>query len=61
MNGGPRKISLIFVPSTIVNMVASDLTIMYAGRPSISIATACFRRARFPAMLRVLSRMAMLT
>ncbi|WP_447545154.1 beta-ketoacyl synthase N-terminal-like domain-containing protein, partial [Neisseria gonorrhoeae] len=29
MNGGPRKISPFFVPSTIVNMVAGHLTIMY--------------------------------
>ncbi len=42
MNGGPRKISRFFVPSTIVNMVAGHLTIMYGLRgPSISIATAC--------------------
>ena len=42
MNGGPRKISPFFVPSTIVNMVAGHLTIMYGLRgPSISIATAC--------------------
>ncbi len=41
-NGGPRKISPFFVPSTIVNMVAGHLTIMYGIRgPSISIATAC--------------------
>ncbi|KEY57653.1 beta-ketoacyl-ACP synthase II [Serratia sp. DD3] len=42
MNGGPRKISPFFVPSTIVNMIAGHLTIMYGMRgPSISIATAC--------------------
>ncbi|STD19348.1 3-oxoacyl-ACP synthase [Enterobacter asburiae] len=42
MNGGPRKISPFFVPSTIVNMVAGHLTIMFGLRgPSISIATAC--------------------
>ena len=36
------KISPFFVPSTIVNMVAGHLTIMYGLRgPSISIATAC--------------------
>ena len=40
--GGPRKISPFFVPSTIVNMVAGHLTIMYGLKgPSISIATAC--------------------
>lgn len=42
VNGGPRKISPFFVPSTIVNMVAGHLTIMYGLQgPSISIATAC--------------------
>ncbi|MGY0155607.1 beta-ketoacyl-ACP synthase II [Edwardsiella tarda] len=42
MQGGPRKISPFFVPSTIVNMVAGHLTIMLGLRgPSISISTAC--------------------
>ncbi|MGV3346289.1 beta-ketoacyl-ACP synthase II [Enterobacteriaceae bacterium LUAb1] len=42
VQGGPRKISPFFVPSTIVNMVAGHLTIMYGLKgPSISIATAC--------------------
>ncbi|MEH2920846.1 beta-ketoacyl-ACP synthase II [Samsonia erythrinae] len=42
VKSGPRKISPFFVPSTIVNMVAGHLTIMYGLRgPSISIATAC--------------------
>ncbi len=42
VNGGSRKISPFFVPSTIVNMVAGHLTIMYGMKgPSISIATAC--------------------
>ena len=42
VNGGPRKINPFFVPSTIVNMVAGHLTIMFGLRgPSISIATAC--------------------
>ncbi|XBS71204.1 beta-ketoacyl-ACP synthase II [Acerihabitans sp. KWT182] len=41
-NGGPRKISPFFVPSTIVNMIAGHLTIMCGLRgPSICIATAC--------------------
>lgn len=62
MNGGPRKISPFFVPSTIVNMVAGHLTIMYGLRgPSISIATACTSGVHNITMLRVLSRMAMLT
>lgn len=42
INGGPRKISPFFVPSTIINMIAGHLTIMHGLRgPSISIATAC--------------------
>ncbi|UDG80810.1 3-oxoacyl-[acyl-carrier-protein] synthase 2 [Candidatus Hartigia pinicola] len=39
---GPRRISPFFVPSTIINMVAGQLSIMYGFRgPCISIATAC--------------------
>ncbi|WP_158783062.1 beta-ketoacyl-ACP synthase II [Pantoea sp. BAV 3049] len=42
VNGGPRKISPFFVPSTIVNMIAGHLTIMYGIKgPSIAISTAC--------------------
>lgn len=42
VHGGPRKISPFFVPSTIVNMIAGHLSIIYGLRgPSISIATAC--------------------
>ncbi|MEM6049562.1 beta-ketoacyl-ACP synthase II [Erwinia sp. P7711] len=42
VNGGPRKISPFFVPSTIVNMIAGHLTIMYGMKgPSIAISTAC--------------------
>lgn len=42
VNGGPRKISPFFVPSTIVNMISGHLTIMYGMRgPSIAISTAC--------------------
>lgn len=42
LNGGPRKISPFFVPSTIINMIAGHLTIMFGMQgPSISIATAC--------------------
>ncbi|OCG40354.1 beta-ketoacyl-[acyl-carrier-protein] synthase II [Gilliamella sp. Fer2-1] len=42
VNGGPRKISPFFVPSTIVNMIAGHLSIMYGLKgPSITIATAC--------------------
>ncbi|WP_048607421.1 beta-ketoacyl-ACP synthase II [Providencia rettgeri] len=42
LHGGPRKVSPFFVPSTIINIVAGHLSIMYGFRgPSISIATAC--------------------
>lgn len=42
VKGGSRKISPFFVPSTIINMIAGHLSIMYGLRgPSISIATAC--------------------
>ncbi|VFS50407.1 3-oxoacyl-[acyl-carrier-protein] synthase 2 [Budvicia aquatica] len=42
VTGGPRKVSPFFVPSTIVNMIAGHLSIIYGLRgPSISIATAC--------------------
>ncbi|MDR9826168.1 beta-ketoacyl-ACP synthase II [Vibrio sp. FNV 38] len=39
---GPRKVSPFFVPSTIVNMIAGNLSIMRGLRgPNIAIATAC--------------------
>ena len=39
---GPRKISPFFVPSTIVNMIAGQLSIMKGLRgPNIAISTAC--------------------
>ncbi|CAM3652079.1 3-oxoacyl-[acyl-carrier-protein] synthase 2 [Vibrio aerogenes CECT 7868] len=39
---GPRKVSPFFVPSTIVNMVAGNLSIMKGLRgPNIAISTAC--------------------
>ncbi|OCG20276.1 beta-ketoacyl-ACP synthase II [Gilliamella sp. App4-10] len=42
ISGGPRKISPFFVPSTIVNMIAGHLSIIYGLKgPSITIATAC--------------------
>ena len=42
IHGGPRKISPFFVPSTIVNMIAGHLSIIFGLKgPSITIATAC--------------------
>ncbi|OBT08516.1 beta-ketoacyl-[acyl-carrier-protein] synthase II [Vibrio sp. UCD-FRSSP16_10] len=43
MNGkGPRRVSPFFVPSTIVNMIAGNLSIMRRLRgPNIAISTAC--------------------
>lgn len=42
LNGGPRKISPSFVPSTIVNMIAGHLSILRGLRgPNIAISTAC--------------------
>ena len=42
LNGGPRKISPFFVPSTIVNMVAGHVSIMLGARgPNVSAVSAC--------------------
>ncbi len=40
--GGPRKISPFFIPGTIINMVAGDLSIMFGFKgPNLAIVTAC--------------------
>src|SRR5690554_1430409 len=40
--GGPRKISPFYVPSTIINMVAGQVSIMTGARgPNIAVVTAC--------------------
>jgi 3-oxoacyl-[acyl-carrier-protein] synthase II len=40
--GGPRKISPFFVPGSIVNMIAGNLSIMYGFKgPNLALATAC--------------------
>ncbi|WP_020560662.1 beta-ketoacyl-ACP synthase II [Thiofilum flexile] len=42
LNGGPRKISPFFVPSSIINMVAGNLSIMLGLKgPNMSIVSAC--------------------
>lgn len=42
VNGGPRKISPFFVPSSIINMVSGNLSIMRGLKgPNISIVSAC--------------------
>ena len=42
VNSGPRKISPFFVPSTIINMIAGNLSIMRGLKgPNICITTAC--------------------
>jgi len=40
--GGPRKISPFFVPSTIINMISGNLSIMFGLKgPNIAVVTAC--------------------
>ena len=41
-NGGPRKISPFFVPGTVINMIAGNLSIKYGMQgPNFAITTAC--------------------
>ncbi len=41
-SGGPRKISPFFIPGTIINMIAGNLSIMFGYKgPNIAIVTAC--------------------
>jgi len=42
LSGGPRKVSPFFIPSTIVNMIAGNISIRYGFKgPNFAIVTAC--------------------
>ncbi len=42
LESGPRRISPFFIPGTIINMVAGNLSIMYGFKgPNLAITTAC--------------------
>ena len=42
LKGGPRKISPFFIPGTIINMIAGNLSIMYGLKgPNLAMVTAC--------------------
>jgi 3-oxoacyl-[acyl-carrier-protein] synthase II len=42
LKGGPRKISPFFIPSSIINMISGNFSIMHGMKgPNISIVTAC--------------------
>lgn len=42
LSGGPRKISPFFIPSTIINMIAGHLSIMFGMTgPNFAVTTAC--------------------
>lgn len=42
LKGGPRKISPFFIPSTIINMISGNFSIMYGLKgPNLAMVTAC--------------------
>lgn len=42
LKGGPRRISPFFIPSSIINMISGNLSIMYGMKgPNIALVTAC--------------------
>jgi 3-oxoacyl-[acyl-carrier-protein] synthase II len=42
INGGPRRVSPFFVPSSIINMISGNLSIHYGfAGPNIAVVTAC--------------------
>jgi len=42
LKGGPRKISPFFIPSTIINMISGNLSILYGLKgPNLAMVTAC--------------------
>jgi 3-oxoacyl-[acyl-carrier-protein] synthase II len=42
LKGGPRKISPFFIPSTIINMISGNLSIMHGLKgPNLAMVTAC--------------------
>ncbi|HQR03202.1 MAG: beta-ketoacyl-ACP synthase II [Proteobacteria bacterium] len=42
LGGGPRKISPFFIPSTIINMISGNLSIMFGLKgPNLAVVTAC--------------------
>jgi 3-oxoacyl-[acyl-carrier-protein] synthase II len=42
LDGGPRKVSPFFVPSSIINMISGNLSIMYGIKgPNVAMVTAC--------------------
>lgn len=42
LNGGPRKISPFFIPSSLINMISGNLSIMFGLKgPNLSMVSAC--------------------